>query len=86
MRLTYLTLQLHKIQREKRIGYASILYIECECGLVWPVATGKCHRPQDKPTTVGMPVYDINTKATLGIKYKHFCFMIFHSLLKYLKQ
>ena len=55
---------LHNISRE-RVGYASILYIPCECGFESSVATGKSHRPENKSRR-GMPVYNINTKAVLG--------------------
>ena len=61
-------LMLHKIQKEQRVGYASILYISCECGMMNNITTGKSHRPSDK-SKVGMPVYDINTKAVIG-KYE----------------
>lgn len=59
-------LHLFNIYKEQSVGYASILYISCECGAINNISTGKSHRPPDK-SKLGMPVYDINTKAVLGI-------------------
>ena len=59
-------LHLSNIYKEQRVGYASIMYISCDCGVLNKVSTGKSHRPPDKSKR-GMPVYDINTKAVLGI-------------------
>ena len=58
-------LYLHNITREERSGYASILYITCECGMPNQVTTGKSHRDPNKSKR-GRPVFDINTKAVLG--------------------
>ena len=58
-------LLLHKTEREQQVGYASILYVSCDCGIINTVTTGKSHRPPDKSNR-GMPVYDVNTKAVLG--------------------
>ena len=66
-------LNLHRIQREHRVGYASILYIDCECGMTNPVSTNTSHRPSDKSNR-GMPVYDINTKAVLGKCFSSDCY------------
>ena len=67
-----LPLLLHDVHKETRVGYASILYITCQCGMLNTITTGKSHRPANK-SNKGMPVYDINTKAVLG---KFFSFFI----------
>ena len=59
-------LHLSNTTREQRVGYASILYITCDCGFINNISTGKSHRPPGKEKR-GMTVYDINTKAVLGI-------------------
>ena len=59
------TLSLKNIERERRYGYASMLYIPCECGILNTISTGKSHRDPSKKAK-GTPIYDINTKAVLG--------------------
>lgn len=72
---------LHNIDNEQRVGYASILYVSCECGFMNKVSTGKSHRPSDK-TKRGMPVYDINTKAVLGKFISIICSFDFVPIVK----
>lgn len=57
------TLNLFNIVNETRYGFGSLLLIECECGIVNEVTTGKTHRVGAR----GPPVFDVNTKAALGM-------------------
>ena len=57
-------LSLSNIVSEKRYGFGSLLYVQCDCGFLNNVYTGKRHRT-DKQTR-GIPIYDINTKAATG--------------------
>jgi len=56
-------LSLQDIVHETRYGFGSIFMIECECGIVKGISSGKTHRVHSK----GPPVFDINTKAALGM-------------------
>ena len=40
-------IKLKNVVDEKRYGLASLLYIQCSCGQINTVRTGKCHRPAD---------------------------------------
>lgn len=48
---------------EKNMGYASHLFIRCECGQVNQIETSETHVHGKR----GPQVYDVNTKAALGI-------------------
>ena len=56
-------LDLRKVVGENRVGLASVLWVQCECGEINRVATGKCHKQNDKSGVV----YDINTKCAEGM-------------------
>ena len=49
---------------EKRYGLASLLYIQCSCGQINTVHTGKSHQCSDARR--GVLVYDVNTKLATG--------------------
>lgn len=49
---------------EKKYGLHSLLYVECECGVLNVISTSKQHRSQS--ATRGVPIHDVNTKAALG--------------------
>jgi hypothetical protein len=55
-------LALQNIVHEVRYGLGSVFMVECDCGIVNEVSSGKTHRVGTK----GPPVFDINTKAALG--------------------
>lgn len=56
-------LDLRKIIREQKVGLASVLWVQCECGEINRVKTGKCHKQSDKHGVV----YDVNTKCAEGM-------------------
>ena len=56
-------LDLRSTISENRIGLSSILWIQCECGELNKIQTGKFHRQKRK----GVPIYDVNTKMAEGI-------------------
>ena len=57
-------IQLKIVVDEKRYGLASLLYIQCSCGQLNTVRTGKSHRGTDARR--GVPIYDVNTKLATG--------------------
>lgn len=57
-------IQLKNVVDEKRYGLASLLYIQCSCGQINTVRTGKSHRCNDARR--GLPIYDVNTKLATG--------------------
>lgn len=72
-------LPLHNIVEEKRYGFASLLYVQCECGVMNSVYTGKSHHVKDDHR--GIPIYDVNTKAATGKNlYTVFVFKGFRQL------
>jgi len=56
---------LHDVVDETKQGLGSILYVQCNCGQVTQVRTGKTHR-DPKKKQVGRPIWDLNTKAATG--------------------
>lgn len=62
-------LHLHNIQTETRMGFGSILYVDCDCGVLNAVSTNKFHCSKESPR--GRRAFDVNTKAALG-KYNHY--------------
>jgi hypothetical protein len=58
-------LALNNIVEETKQGLGSILYIQCDCGELNSVRTGKTHRDPNKKK-VGRPIWDVNTKAATG--------------------
>ena len=68
-------LHLHNIQSETRMGFGSILYIDCTCRAMNSVTTNKCHN--SKETTRGRKTFDVNTKAALG-RYHIYMYMEQH--------
>ncbi|KAL5012907.1 hypothetical protein ScPMuIL_011458 [Solemya velum] len=56
-------LQLHRIQTEVRRGLGSMLYVQCVCGVSNTITTSKTHKTAKR----GMPTFDVNTKAALGM-------------------
>lgn len=61
-------LQLCKTKHEQRYGLGLLLYIECVCGALNAVPTGKRHFDSGVKKT--MPLFDINSKLTAGM-YEH---------------
>lgn len=57
-------IQLKNVVAERRYGLASLLYIQCSCGQLNTVRTGKSHRSADARR--GVPIYDVNTKLATG--------------------
>ena len=57
-------IQLKNVVDEKRYGLASLLYIQCSCGQISTVRTGKSHRGTD--VRRGVPIYNVNTKLATG--------------------
>ena len=57
-------IQLKNVVDEKRYGLASLLYIQCSCGQINTVRTGKSHRCTD--ACLRVPFYDVNTKLAIG--------------------
>ena len=57
-------IQLKNVVDEKRYGLPSLLYIQCSCGQINTVRTGKSHRCTDARR--GVPIYDVNTKLARG--------------------
>lgn len=60
-------LALQNIVHEVRYGLGSVFMMECNCGSVNEVSSGKTHRVGKK----GPPVFDVNTKAALGNLFLH---------------
>lgn len=58
-------LLLHNLISETKQGLGSIFHIQCVCGEMNSVRTGKTHRDPNKKQ-VGSPIWDINTKAATG--------------------
>ncbi|KAL5019190.1 hypothetical protein ScPMuIL_004912 [Solemya velum] len=58
-------LQLHRITEERRYGLSSLLYVECVCGTLNSITTSKSHHAKESKR--GVPAYDVNTKAALGM-------------------
>ena len=59
------TLNLKNIVDEKRRGFGSVLTLQCSCGMLNTVTTNKAHRVGSR----GPPIFDLNTKAALGMYY-----------------
>ena len=49
---------------ETQSGYGSILYVECQCGVLNSITTNKTQFTS--PSLRGRPAFDVNTKAALG--------------------
>ena len=56
-------LRLSNCVQEKRVGFASMLYIRCECGFITNVPTCASHQGSSSRSVV----YDVNTKAAMGM-------------------
>ena len=55
---------LRNIQRETKMGFANILYIDCAYGVLNSVTRNKYHNINE--TLRGPRTFDVNTKAALG--------------------
>ena len=56
---------LDRTLNETRYGLASILHVQCHCGITNSINTGKSHHTSSSKK--GMPAFDVNTKAALGM-------------------
>ena len=56
-------LRLSNCVQVKRVGFASMLYIRCECGFITNVPTCASHQGSSSRSVV----YDVNTKAAMGM-------------------
>lgn len=62
-------LLLHNCTSERRYGLGSILYVKCQnCPHINQISTGKRHRAEN--STRGMQIWDVNTKLSMGMKFK----------------
>ena len=56
-------LNLRNTVDERRIGLGFVIWVQCECGEINRLLTGKCHRNKSK----GVLIYDVNTKTAEGM-------------------
>lgn len=59
----YLMQDLRNTISERRSDLGSLLWIQCSCGHVNPIETGKSHKTHDK----GGAIYDVNTKVAAAM-------------------
>lgn len=55
-------LDLRRIEREDRFGFASVLYVPCVCGVTNELHTSR----KQEPSSPSNPMYEVNIKASIS--------------------